>query len=44
MEYDNQTRPDLNDSDSRTFITRRTVVVSHVRDYNYSDGREVFKY
>ena len=48
MEYDNQTRPDLNDSDedSRTFITtvENGAVVSHVRDYNYSDGREVFKY
>ena len=48
MEYDNETRPDLNDSDedSRTFITtvENGVVVSHVPDYNYSDGREVFKY
>ena len=48
MEYDNQTRPDLNDSDedSRTFITvvENGAVVSHERDYNYSDGREVFKY
>jgi hypothetical protein len=48
MEYMNQTRPDLNDSDgdSVTFITTivNGVVVSHVRDYNYSDGREVFKY
>ncbi|MDA1167854.1 MAG: hypothetical protein O2866_03115, partial [archaeon] len=48
MEYMNQTRPDLNDSDedSVTFITtvENGVVVSHVRDYNYSDGREVFKY
>ena len=48
MEYDNQTRPDLNDSDedSTTYITTvvNGVVVSHVRDYNYSDGREVFKY
>ena len=48
MEYDNETRPDLNDSDedSRTYITTvvNGVVTSHVRDYNYSDGREVFKY
>ena len=48
MEYDNQTRPDLNDSDadSKTFITtvENGAVVSHVRDYNLSDGREVFKY
>ena len=48
MEYDNQTRPDLNDSDgdSITYITtvENGAVVSHVRDYNYSDGREVFKY
>ncbi|MEC8151711.1 MAG: hypothetical protein VX068_03600, partial [Candidatus Thermoplasmatota archaeon] len=48
MEYDNQTRPDLNDSDgdSVTYITtvENGAVVSHVRDYNYSDGREVFKY
>jgi len=48
MEYDNQTRPDMNDSDgdSRTFITTVAggVVQSHVRDHNYSDGREVFKY
>ena len=48
MEYDNETRPDLNDSDedSRTFITtvENGVVISHVPDYNYSDGREVFKY
>ena len=48
MEYDNETRPDLNDSDedSRTFVTtiENDLVTSHVRDYNYSDGREVFKY
>lgn len=48
MEYDNDTRPDLNDSDgdSRTYITTvvNGLVTSHVRDYNYSDGREVFKY
>jgi hypothetical protein len=48
MEYNNETRPDLNDSDedSRTFVTtvENNVVTSHIRDYNYSDGREVFKY
>ena len=48
MEWMNNTRPDLNDSDgdSVTFITtvENGVVLSHVRDYNYSDGREVFKY
>ena len=48
MEYDNETRPDLNDSDedSRTFVTttENNLVTSHLRDYNYSDGREVFKY
>ncbi len=48
MEYDNQTRPDLNDSDEDavTFLTTvvNGAVTSHVRDYNLSDGREVFKY
>ena len=48
MEYDNQTRPDLNDSDgdSVTFNTEVSngQVTSHTRDYNLSDGREVFKY
>lgn len=48
MEYDNETRPDKNDSDSDSISYITTVengaVVSHVRDYNYSDGREVFKY
>ena len=48
MEYLNGTRPDSNDSDSDA-ITYNTVVTggivqSHDRDYNLSDGREVFKY
>ncbi len=48
MEYLNGTRPDSNDSDSDA-ITFNTVVVngvvqSHDRDWNMSDGREVFKY
>ncbi|MBL6891131.1 MAG: hypothetical protein ISR22_03680 [Candidatus Poseidoniaceae archaeon] len=48
MEWNNQTRPDLNDSDgdSITFNTELSgsQVVSHDIDYNLSDGREVFKY
>ena len=48
MEWNNQTRPDLNDSDgdSVTFNTELSgsQVVSHDIDYNLSDGREVFKY
>ncbi|MDE0857320.1 MAG: hypothetical protein OSA38_01985 [Candidatus Poseidoniaceae archaeon] len=48
MEWDNQTRPDLNDSDgdSITYTTELVngAVTSHERDYNLSDGREVFKY
>ena len=48
MEYDNQTRPDLNDSDadSRTYntVVENGLVIYHELDYNYSDGREVFKY
>ncbi len=48
MEYDNGTRPDLNDSDgdSVAYITETLngQVVSHVRDHNLTDGREVFKY
>ena len=48
MEYDNETRPDSNDSDSdsSSYITtvQNGAVISHVKDYNYSDGREVFKY
>ena len=48
MEYLNGTRPDTNDSDEDS-ITYNTVivagsVVSHDRDWNLSDGREVFKY
>ena len=48
MEWDNQTRPDLNDSDGDS-VTYTTVVsngqvVSHEQDFNLSDGREVFKY
>ncbi len=48
MEYLNGTRPDLNDSDSDS-VTFNTVITSgqvssHTRDYNLSDGREVFKY
>ena len=48
MEWNNGTRPDLNDTDgdSITYLTETVggVVVSHVVDYNLSDGREVFKY
>ena len=48
MEWNNETRPDLNDSDgdSITFNTELSgsQVVSHDIDYNLSDGREVFKY
>lgn len=48
MEYDNGTRPDLNDSDgdSVAYITETLngQVVRHERDHNLSDGREVFKY
>ena len=48
MEYLNGTRPDTNDSDNDA-VTFNTVlnsgqVVSHDRDWNLSDGREVFKY
>ncbi|GIR00674.1 MAG: hypothetical protein CM15mP9_3770 [Methanobacteriota archaeon] len=48
MEYLNGTRPDTNDSDSDA-VTFNTLlssgqVVSHDRDWNLSDGREVFKY
>ena len=48
MEYLNGTRPDTNDSDNDS-VTYNTVlnagsVVSHDRDWNLSDGREVFKY
>ena len=45
MEYDNQTRPDLNDSDgdSKSFITETLngEVTAHYQDFNLSDGREV---
>ena len=48
MEWDNQTRPDLNDSDgdsvSYTTVVSNGQVVSHEQDFNLSDGREVFKY
>jgi len=48
MEYLNGTRPDLNDSDgdSITYWTRASgfTVLDHQRDWNLSDGREVFKY
>ena len=48
MEWNNNTRPDLNDTDgdSVTYITQLSggLVVSHQIDYNLSDGREVFKY
>ena len=48
MEYLNGTTPDNNDSDGDS-ITFNTVVnagqvISHDRDWNMSDGREVFKY
>ena len=48
MEYLNGTRPDTNDSDGDS-VTFNTVVnsgqvTSHDRDFNLSDGREVFKY
>ena len=48
MEYLNGTRPDTNDSDNDA-VTFNTLVssgqvVSHDRDWNLSDGREVFKY
>ena len=48
MEWNNNTRPDLNDTDgdSVTWLTQvvNGVVISHQIDYNLSDGREVFKY
>ena len=48
MEYDNDTRPDLNDSDadSESYITEtaNSVVTAHYQDFNLTDGREVFKY
>jgi hypothetical protein len=48
MEWDNDTRPDLNDSDGDSISYTTTIsngaVVAHDRDFNLSDGREVFKY
>ena len=48
MEWDNDTRPDLNDSDedsiSYSTVAVNGVVVLHEQDFNLSDGREVFKY
>ena len=48
MEYDNQTRPDSNDSDgdSESYITETSngLVTAHYQDFNLTDGREVFKY
>ena len=48
MEYDNDTRPDSNDSDSdsESFITETMngMVTAHYQDFNFTDGREVFKY
>ena len=45
MEWDNQTRPDMNDTDGDSISYTTTVVngavVAHDRDYNLSDGREV---
>ena len=45
MEYLNGTRPDSNDSDRCCYFQHNTEfrqVVSHDRDWNLSDGREVF--
>ncbi|MBF15108.1 MAG: hypothetical protein CMA97_06310 [Euryarchaeota archaeon] len=48
MEYDNDTRPDSNDSDSdsESYITETMngMVTAHYKDFNLTDGREVFKY
>ena len=48
MEWNNNTRPDLNDTDGDSIIyntqTSNGLVISHEIDYNLSDGREVFKY
>ena len=48
MEWDNMTRPDLNDSDgdsiSYSTVVSNGAVVYHQQDFNLSDGREVFKY
>ena len=48
-EYLNGTRPDLNDSDNDSILMIHTpgagnTTVSYARDWNLSDGREVFKY
>ena len=48
MEYWNNTRPDLNDSDGDSISMRREgigqMTTLYERDWNLSDGREVFKY
>jgi hypothetical protein len=48
MEWDNETRPDLNDSDgdSEAYVTTLSngQVIEHYKDFNLTDGREVFKY
>ncbi len=48
MEWNNNTRPDLNDTDGDSIIyntqTLNGQVISHEIDYSLSDGREVFKY
>ena len=48
MEWDNETRPDLNDSDkdSESYVTivSNGQVTEHYQDFNLTDGREVFKY
>ena len=48
MEWDNETRPDLNDSDkdSEAYVTivNNGQVTEHYKDFNLTDGREVFKY
>ena len=48
MEWGNSTNPVENDSDADSVTynteTSGTTVISHVRDWNLTDGREVFKY
>ena len=52
MEWNNNTRPDLNDTDGDSIIYNTQTsfsglnrqVISHDIDFNLSDGREVFKY
>jgi len=48
MEWDNSTRPDMNDTDQDSIaystVVSNGVVVYHQQDFNLSDGREVFKY